>query len=309
MRKSLIYGGLTTSMILWAISFIWSKQVMNIGITPTMLIFFRLLSVSLFLFPIFLIAGYFRKIDRKDIPAFLLMALFEPFLYFIGEANGIKLVSPTIASIIIATIPIFLAIFALFIIREKLRLINYLGIAVSFSGVLLIIIDKGGTISASPLGLMYLFIAVFSAVGYTLMAKKMLEKYTPMIVAGIKIFIALIYFIPVFFLFDLHMISEVEFSTLALILIASLGICGNLIAYFLFNVAIRNIGASKASIFSNLIPVFTAIFAFFILQEVLPVIKIAGIALTIAGIYVSQLQVFGTKIRQKSISISNNPGE
>lgn len=309
MRKLLIYGGLTISMILWAITFIWAKQVMNAGVTPTMLIFFRLISVSVFLFPIFLIAGSFRKIDRKDIPAFLLMALFEPFLYFIGEANGIKLVSPTIASIIIATIPVFLAIFARLIIREKLRLINYLGIAVSFSGVLMIIVDKGGTVSASPLGLIYLFIAVFSAVGYTLIAKKMLVKYTPMMVAGVKIFIALIYFIPVFFLFDLHRISEVEFSTSVFILIASLGICGNLIAYFLFNIAIRNIGASKASIFSNLIPVFTAIFAFFILQEVLPVIKIAGIALTVAGIYISQLQGFGTKNRKKAFSISNDPDE
>jgi drug/metabolite transporter (DMT)-like permease len=295
MKKFLIYFGLSVSMILWAITFIWAKQVMNAGVTPTMLIFFRLISVSLFLFPIFLIAGSFRKIKRKDVPAFLLMALFEPFLYFIGEANGIKLVSPTIASIIIATIPLFLPFFARFFIKEKLSFINYVGIGVSFSGVLLIIIDKGWNISASPLGLMYLFIAVFSAVGYTLVAKKMLTRYSPMMVAGIKIFIALIYFIPVYFIFDAHQLHTVQFTPKILILILALGICGNLIAYFLFNTAIRNIGASKASIFSNLIPVFTAIFAFFLLQEVLPLIKIGGIGLAVCGIYISQIQGFGKK--------------
>ncbi len=295
MKKVFTYAGLVMAMLLWAITFIWAKQVMNAGVSPTMLVFFRVTSVTLLLFPIFFFTGMLKKIQRKDIKLFLLMALFEPFLYFIGEANGINLVSPNIAAIIIATIPLFLPFFARFFIKEKLSLINYLGIAVSFSGVLLIIIDKGGKISASPLGLLYLFMAVFSAVGYTLLARQMLSRYSPFLIAGVKIFIAWVYFIPVFMIFDLPKIPDVTFTPMIIILIVALGICGNLLAYFFFNNAIKQIGASKSSIFSNLIPVFTVIFSFFILHEVMPIIKLMGIALALCGIYISQIQIFEKK--------------
>jgi drug/metabolite transporter (DMT)-like permease len=186
MRKIITYTGLVIAMVLWAITFIWAKEVMNAGVSPTMLIFFRLTTVAVFIFPVFLFTSTFKRISRKDFPLLLLMSFFEPFLYFLGEANGIKLVSPNIAAIIIATIPLFLPFFAWFFIKEKLSIINYIGIAVSFAGVLLIIVDKGGQINASPLGLLFLFVAVFSAIGYTLIAKSMLTRYSPMLIAGIK---------------------------------------------------------------------------------------------------------------------------
>lgn len=292
MRKIIIYAGLVVTMLIWAFTFIWAKQVLNTGVSPTMLVFFRLTTVATFIFPVFLFTKQFKAIQKKDIRLLLLMALFEPFFYFLGEANGIKLVSPNIASIIIATIPLFLPFFARILLKERLSFINYAGIAVSFSGVLLIIIDKGGKISASPLGLMYLFIAVFSAVGYTIIAKQLLTRYSPLFLSGLKILIAWVYFIPVFLIVDLPKIHMVSFSEKTIILIAALGIGGNLVAYYLFNNSIKHIGASKSSIFSNLIPVFTVIFSFYILHEVMSVIKLAGIGLALTGIYISQIQIF-----------------
>jgi len=294
-KKVFIYFGLIVAMLIWAITFIWAKQVMNAGVSPTMLVFFRLSIVSIIIFPVFLFTGMLKKIQRRDIGMLLLMALFEPFLYFIGEANGIKLVSPNIAAIIIATIPLFLSVFARIILKERLKFINYLGIAVSFSGVLLIIIDKGGKISASPLGLLYLFMAVLSAVGYTIIARRMLVTYSPFMLAGLKIIIAMIYFIPIFLIFDMPKLPNVEFSLQIFLLIAGLGIGGNLIAYYFFNNAIKHIGASRSSIFSNLIPVFTVVFSFFILYEVMAPIKLIGIALALSGIYISQIQFFKNK--------------
>lgn len=290
MKKAFIYIGLIVAMLIWALTFIWAKEVLNTGISPTMLIFFRLSGVCVFLLPVFAAARLFRKIQRRDIGLFMIMSFFEPFLYFIGEANGIKLVTPNIASIIIATIPVFLPFFARIFIREKLRIINYVGIAVSFFGVLLIIIEKDGRIGASPLGLAYLFIAVFSAVLYTLIAKTLLLRYSPMFLSGIKIFVAWLYFIPVFLIFDLPEMPGITFSLRIIILILALGVFGNLIAYLFFNHAIKQLGASKASIFSNLIPVFTIIFSFYILQDQLSLMKLAGIGIALSGIYISQIQ-------------------
>jgi drug/metabolite transporter (DMT)-like permease len=292
MKKLFNYTGLVMAMLFWAFTFIWAKQILNTGISPSMLVFLRLTSVTLFLLPAFLIFKIFRKVQKKDIGMFLLMAFFEPFLYFIGEANGIRLVSPNIASIIIATIPLFLPFFARLLIKERLNMVNFIGIGVSFTGVLLIIIDKGGRISASPEGLLYLFMAVFSAVAYTLIAKRMLARYSPFHIAGLKIMIAWIYFIPVFFIFDYSDFHMTQLTQQVVILVFALGIFGNLLAYFFFNNAIKHIGATKSSIFSNLIPVFTIMISFVILHEMMHIIKLSGICLTLCGIYISQIRSF-----------------
>lgn len=290
MNRFMIYIGLVVSMLIWAITFVWVKQIMDAGLSPTMLIFFRLLITSIIVLPLFALLRYFKQIQRKDWPMLLLMSLLEPFLYYLGETNGIKLVSPNIAAIIIATIPVFLTVFARVILGEKLKIINYFGIVVSFAGVICIILDGDGRLSASPRGLIFLFLAVFSAVGYTLIAKKLLLRYNPFLIAGIKILIACVYYIPIFLIFDLPDISKIQFTLEILLLILALGICGNLLAYLFFNTAIKHIGASKSSIFSNLIPVFTIVFSFFILSESVDIIKATGILLTLLGIYISQLQ-------------------
>ena len=77
--------------------------------------------------------------DRKY---FFLLALFEPFLYFLGESFGLTYVSSTVGSVIISTIPVFAVIFAWVFYRERLKLINYVGVIVSFLGVLIFITNS-----------------------------------------------------------------------------------------------------------------------------------------------------------------------
>ena len=52
---------------------------------------------------------------------FLLMALFEPFIYFLGESYGLLYVSSTVAAVIVATIPLISPLFAWYFFREKLN--------------------------------------------------------------------------------------------------------------------------------------------------------------------------------------------
>lgn len=285
-----VYLALISTMVFWSITYVWAKQVLNTGIDPITLIFFRLSAAVGIMLPLLILKKAFKQIKKSDIGLLMLLALFEPFFYYLGEANGINLVSPNIASIIIATIPVFLLVFARIIFKEKLSTLNYVGMLISFIGVLIIIFDKSGKLSSSPTGMLYLFFAVFSAVAYTLLSKKLLDRYDPIVLVGLKNIIGWLYFIPVYFIFGKSGLEPEIFSTKIIITIISLGLFGNFLAYYFFNISIKNIGASKSSIFSNLIPVFTILFSILLLNDILPTYKFIGIVLALSGVYVSQIQ-------------------
>jgi drug/metabolite transporter (DMT)-like permease len=298
MRKALIYIGVIAAMLFWALTFVWVKQLLEQGFTATMLIFFRLFIASVILLPVIIHSKILIKLTRKDKLLFLLLSFFEPFLYYIGEVNGIKHVSPNIAAIIIATIPIFLPFVMRFFIKENLNFMNYLGLFVSFLGVAIIVFNKDGSLFASVKGLLFLFMAVFSAIGYTVIAKKLLHTYPPLQLVALKIVIGCIYFVPIFFIKDLQIAKELSITPNMFGIIAALAICGNILAYFFYNTSIHQIGATKSAIFANLIPVFTIFFSFFILGDILPTSKLAGIVLTLSGIYVSQIKLISNKTKK-----------
>jgi drug/metabolite transporter (DMT)-like permease len=72
---------------------------------------------------------------------------------------------------------------------------------------------------------------------------------------------------------------------LSIILLSVFASCG---AFVLFAYSVSHVGISKANIFSNLIPVFTALFAFLIVGDRLTLRNVIGMALVIAGLFLSQ---------------------
>ena len=70
----------------------------------------------------------------------------------------------------------------------------------------------------------------------------------------------------------------------------SLGVFCSAVAYALWAFAFSKLGASKANVYSNLIPVFTAIFSYFIIHESLTANKIIGILVVVVGLVLSQLK-------------------
>ncbi|RXF56997.1 EamA family transporter, partial [Enterococcus faecalis] len=100
--------------------------------------------------------------------------------------------------------------------------------------------------------------------------------------------IGAILFLPLFVFLDLKdFISTgiIAKSFGAIVLLAIFASCG---AFVLFAYSVRHVGIARANIFSNLIPVFTAIFAFFIVGDRLTVRNGVGMAVVIAGLFLSQ---------------------
>ena len=96
------------SVVLWGMSYLWSDRLLAIGIPVEYIVFVRIFIAGLVLLGVAVLTGKNIVMKKKDIPYFLLIAFFEPFIYFVCETYGIRFTeSPTISALIIAATPIF----------------------------------------------------------------------------------------------------------------------------------------------------------------------------------------------------------
>jgi len=276
-----------SATIFWGFSFVWSTILLKYY-QPITIIFFRLILSSGFLYLILSVLRTKEKILRKDIPLMILSALFNPFLYFLFENYGLKFSSPTIASVIIATIPVFTPFVAYLFVREKLSLINFAGIGISFAGVLTIMLQKGSNIETRFSGILFLTGAVAAALFYSVLLKKLLTRYSPLLLITWQNFIGIFLFLPFFLIFESRSFSLVHLNLEIITSFLLLSILASSLSYVFFAYSIRSLGISRANIYTNMIPVFTALFSFFLSLESFTLQKIAGILIVIAGVYLSE---------------------
>jgi drug/metabolite transporter (DMT)-like permease len=179
-----VYFLVILAMIFWGFSFVAFK-IANQSFRPITIVSFRLFVSIFFLFGFALSFKRLNKIKKKDQLWFWMMAIAEPFFYFLGEAFGLTMVTATIGAVIVSTIPLIVPFGAYYLYREKLTPMNYLGLLISFGGVLLVVLTKSNGLSASPLGILLMFVAVLSAVAYTLIVKKLAVIYLGVFGSGI----------------------------------------------------------------------------------------------------------------------------
>lgn len=251
----------------------------------------RLALASMLLYGYAKITGKHRKMDKGDWKYFLPMAFFEPFLYYIGETYGLTMVKPTLASVIVATIPVFAPFFAYVFLRERFTLVNIVGILVSVFGVYLIVSRADGTETTSVRGVALMFLAVFSAIVYGLIMRKIPGKYSATNIIFYQSVFGLLFFVPAMLAVDVKHLPEYTVSFGAVKALLLLTVFASVIAFVLFADVVRKIGLTKSQVFTNLIPVFTALFSWILFQEMLNVLQWLGIFIVIFGVFVSQRKV------------------
>jgi len=288
MYKSIkLYTAIILSMIFWSFSFIWTRVAIQ-SFQPMTLITLRLLIASVLLFLAAKSSGKLQKLRPKDFKLFVLLAFFEPFLYYVGETYGLTTVDATLAAVIISTIPLFAPVLAFVILRERIGWTAIIGIFISLIGVFFVIYEPGSGFKASPCGVALMFMAVFSAICYATVLRKIPTYYNNMNVIFYQSLFGLIFFIPTFFLIDFPTIQSLKVTNESLFALVMLSVFASVIAFVLFAGAVRKVGVSRTNVFVNLIPVFTAILSWFILDEVLTAYKWLGIIIVVLGLFLSQ---------------------
>lgn len=282
-----IYAYAVLAMLFWGLSFVWFKQV-NRHFEPLSIIFFRLIISGALLLLFQWLSKGTESIRKADLRWFFLLAFTQPFCYFLGESFGLSLVSSTVAAVIITTIPLFSPIAAFLAFREKVSREVLTGIFFSFTGIVIMLINPDFSLSADPAGILLLFVAVFAAVAYSVVIRKLAYSYRPVTIITMQNLIGAVYFLPLFLVFDLKDLVNVKPDYQTWIALFELAVFASTLSYLFYIISIKEIGIVKANVLTNLIPVFTAIFSYFVLKEGFTAAKIIGVFIVIIGILISQ---------------------
>jgi drug/metabolite transporter (DMT)-like permease len=284
-----VYVAMFFAILFWGFSFIWSKQVLKVY-SPISVIFIRLVLSVIFIFFFGKIFGKIQKIDKRDYKNMLFVAFFEPFAYFLGENFGLMHVSSTTAAVLIATIPLFSPIASYFVNNEKITFRSFLGILLSIVGVFLVILKPHMHFKADLPGVLLMLLAVFSAVGYSVIVHKVSHKYNVYTIIAYQNLIGVFLFLPLFLIFDFNIFINIKFSWTVWLPLFLLAIFASSFAFMLFTYGIKNLGVNRANTISNFIPIVTAFFSFLIMGEQFFWFNIFGILIVVGGLILSQIK-------------------
>jgi len=275
---------------LFGLTFIATKFALE-GLGIFQVVFGRYCLAFLILLIIFRRKLHYFSIASHDIKHFLALTLVEPVGYFIMETYGIRYSSPANVSIIIATIPVFAVISGYFILKERLSIINILGIFISIFGIYFIVtLQKSNELAPRPVLGNFLTLGAAIAAGfYNSLARRLTQKYSPITLTYYQTLAATIVFLPLAIIE--YFISD-GFHINALIIgnVFYLAIGGSIFAYFLLNRALSRIGAAQVAVFANLIPVVTIIFSYLLFNELLRPLQLVGVIFVLGGIYLTYKQ-------------------
>jgi len=149
------------------------------------------------------------------------------------------------------------------------------------------------SLNASPAGIMFLLWAVASAVIYSVFLKRLTKKYSSLFIITYQNALGVLYFLPLFFIFDFDHFITVTPNKELISSLLQLSVFASSLAFIFFTMTVKELGVSRTNVFSNLIPVFTAIFSAIFISEIFTTTKIAGMAIVIAGVMVAQVKKRG----------------
>ncbi|SHF30014.1 Permease of the drug/metabolite transporter (DMT) superfamily [Mariniphaga anaerophila] len=300
-KELLAYFTALGAAFFWGFSFVWFK-IAFLAYKPVTIVLFRLIISAGLIWLIAWLLKRLQKPTKKDLRLFVLMAFFEPFLYFLGESYGLTYISSTEASVIVGTIPLLSPIAAWYFFREKVTWKNAVGFLFSFLGVALVVLDESFGFNASPLGIGLEFVAVFAAISYSIVLRHVVMRYNSLTIIAYQNLIGVVLFLPVWLVVDLKDFVLTPFHPQAFRAIILLAVFASTLAFVFFTQSIRKIGVNRSNTFVNLIPVFVAVLSFFVLKEELGFQKILGILVVIAGLFLAQARKRKSS-RQKVVEV------
>lgn len=288
---------LTIAMFIWGSSFIALKIAM-IDLGPLTVIFFRMLIASLCF--VYFIKDFLKfNFTKKNIQLLLLLAFFEPCLYFIFEAKALQNTTVSQAGMITSLLPIIVGVAAGYFLKEKITKRLILGSIVALIGAVILSLQATASMDApNPiLGNIYEFLAMVCGAGYTIVARYLTKEFSALFITAFQVFIGTIFFFP-FFIFEYTQLV-LNFTFNSVISLFYLGVIVTLGGYGLYNYALTKIEASKAAVFIYLIPIFALILANQILNEKITFVELIASAIILVGVFISEFSP--SKFKRKKI--------
>ena len=270
---------ISITILLWASSFAAVRASLQ-AFTPGHIALFRFLIASVLLAVLALI-NRIKLPKLKDIPVIFLLGFLGIAVFHTAQNYGQVTVTAGSAAMIVSSVPIFTAMLATILLREKLKLWGWLGIFISFLGVYLIALGEREGIKFAP-GVIILLLAAITAATYFVLQKPYLRRYSALQLVTYMMWVGTLFLL----VFTPGLIEEVTNAPIEATMAAIfLGIFPSAVAYVTWSYALSRAPASIVASFLYLQPVLAVIIAWIWLSEIPALISIFGGVVTLLGVF------------------------
>ena len=229
-------------------------------------------------------------LGKSHVPIFLFTGTVGMFGYHVLFFTALKYTTAINSSIIAATNPMVTTLLAFLFLKNRLQGKQLLGILLSFVGVLLTItgadVETLRSFSFNT-GDIWMLAAVTAWAAYGVYSKSRGKEIPPIALTYYSFLVCTILLIP-FVIYEKPWEYLFDIPISAHLAVLYMSIFPSVIGYLVQQMAIKEIGPSKASIFVNLVPVFSIVLAVVLLGEALEPIKLLTAGLIIAGVLICQ---------------------
>lgn len=225
-------------------------------------------------------AARLRRPRRQDLPGLGLLGLFGIAFYNLALGYGQTTIPAGTASLLVTSKPVWMALLAAAIFRERLRPWGWLGIALGFAGAAVIALGTGGGLGVDPRALVVLAAALASA-AYSLGQKPFLTRYSASECTAYAVWGGTLCFLPFASGLPQAIRTAPPAATLAVVY---LGLVPAVLGYVFWAYILARVPAATAGSYLYLVPPTAMLIAWIWLGEAPTALALLGGALIIAGV-------------------------
>ena len=288
--KTWAHLSLLAANIIYGLNYSIAKSVMPDAIKPFALVSLR----SVITASLFWITSLFmpkEPVKSKDLLFLFGCSFFGVVINQTLFLVGLDLTSPINSSIILSTNPIFAFVFAAVILKERISFLKGTGLAIGLSGVLLLIFQRGApdVTSSTFLGDVFTLVNTISWAFYTVIIKRMLEKYHPVTVMKWTFLFGVFVNLPVGY----HQWSTMDWSAISFSAWLGIGfvvVFATYLGYLLISFGLRRLSPTIVSTYTYTQPIIAAYLASILGQDHIDLVMIISAVLIFAGVFVVSRQ-------------------
>lgn len=292
-KKTLPYIALILAHLIWGGNFVVAKITLQ-EFPPMSLAFLRFALASLFLAPFFLAETKKVKINKLDLPKLIAVGVLIITLNIAFFFEGVRRTTATDASVLTLSIPILSVLLGWWFLKEKIILVNLVGIALGFLGAVVIIglpqVITTNYSSQILIGNTLIMLASISWVVGAVVAKSVLTKYSSLVVTAIAFLVGtLTMFIPASFEYIQNPAWINRITILGILGLTYMTLLSSISAYFLFEWGLAKTSVHLANLFQYIEPFVAMLLAVNILGEKISSYYLIGGVLIVVGAYLGTL--------------------
>jgi drug/metabolite transporter (DMT)-like permease len=286
----LIHLSLLITAVIWGATFVAVKYVVD-QVGPQSVILLRVgLSSACF---VVLLGVTWRTIPRMPASVWrylVLIAVCGSVVNNVAIAWGQSYLAAALASLIVTSNPIFTTIISRILLGESLTRRKLSGIAIAFSGFLIVLLygssDASFTVD-NAIGVLILVCAPLGWATYTVLSKPLLREYEPHVIAGLTTILGAVMLSPLL-LFNPDIFREAAgFSARSWLATITMSVLAIFIAYILWYRGLRRLEPTQVAVYVYLVPFFGVLFAWLLLGETITRYLLLGGATILTGVIVT----------------------